>query len=90
MWLCDVFDRVHSLQEEGVVPDRWTYNTIIRTYGFADYPDRAVYWFKAMQDAGISPDRVTYMILVSTFERAGNIDEAARWCLRMSQAGYTR
>lgn len=78
------------MQRDGFTPDRWTYNTMIRTYGNADYPDKAVQAFKMMQDAGIMPDRVTYIMLVAAFEKAGNLLEAARWSLWMSQAGYTK
>jgi pentatricopeptide repeat protein len=95
----DVFGRVYFylpdakylfVQRDGFTPDRWTYNTMIRTYGNADYPDKAVQTFKMMQDAGIMPDRVTYIMLVAAFEKAGNLLEAARWSLWMSQAGYTK
>lgn len=79
-----------SVQEEGFRPDRWTYNTMIRTYGYADYPDKAVSMFKTMQDAGIQPDRITYIVLVAAFEKSGNLLEAARWSIWMNQAGYTK
>lgn len=78
------------MQEEGFKPDRWTYNTLIRTYGYAELADKAVKTFKEMQDAGIMPDRVTYVHLVAAFEKSGNLLEAARWSLWMSQAGYSK
>jgi pentatricopeptide repeat protein len=77
-------------QDEGLQPDRWTYNTIIRTYGCADLPDQAVKTFKEMQDADIMPDRVTYINLIGAFEKTGNLLEAARWSLWMTQAGYSK
>lgn len=70
--------------------EKWTYNIIIKIYGFVDYFDKAVYWFKIIQDARILLDRVMYMIFVSILKRIGNIDEATRWCLRMSQVQYIR
>jgi len=78
------------VQEEGFTPDRWTYNTMIRTYGYADYPEKAVCMFKSMLAAGITPDRISYIVLVTAHEKSGNLLEAARWSIWMNQAGYTK
>eukprot|EP00897_Mesotaenium_endlicherianum_P003808 jgi/Mesen1/3455/ME000194S02602 len=81
-------DTLTRMEEAGLKPDMWTYNTLIGAYGAVDMPYACVKVVREMQEHGFTPDKVTYKNLIMAFTNAGDYLEAARWSLWMQQAGY--
>ncbi|KAJ9154233.1 hypothetical protein P3X46_027589 [Hevea brasiliensis] len=70
---CVLFD---SMESYGVVPDIFSYSSLIQILASADLPDKAKYYLKKMQEAGLVSDCIQYCAVISSFVKLGRLEMA--------------
>lgn len=57
------------------LPDVFTFNSIVGTYGNCGQIEKMEKWFDEFQHMGVSPDIVTFNILIQSYGKAGMYDK---------------
>ncbi|RVX22194.1 Pentatricopeptide repeat-containing protein [Vitis vinifera] len=87
---CQLID---SMENHGVLPDKFSYNSLIQILASADLPHKASQLemaeglFKEMIGYNVQPDVVVYGILINAFADVGNVREAVNYVNAMRNAG---
>eukprot|EP00927_Polykrikos_kofoidii_P065051 TRINITY_DN60847_c0_g1_i1.p1 TRINITY_DN60847_c0_g1~~TRINITY_DN60847_c0_g1_i1.p1 ORF type:complete len:851 (-),score=103.83 TRINITY_DN60847_c0_g1_i1:443-2995(-) len=67
----------------GLLPDDFTYNSIMGGFARSGRLDVAAMWLERMISADVRPTVVTFNTLIAGAARAGRPEEAERWLVRM-------
>ncbi|GAB2283220.1 hypothetical protein Dimus_017745 [Dionaea muscipula] len=72
------FDGAEKLFDEmtqrGIVPDNFTFCTIISCARLRSLPSKCVEWFDKMRTFGCDPDDVTYSAMINVYGQMGDVD----------------
>lgn len=63
----------NQMQDAGITPDIWTYNSLANVLGSCGEWERAIGLLDDMRATGLKPDVVTYSTLVGACEKAGQV-----------------
>jgi len=77
------------MKEDGVSPDAYCYNTIIKLFARHNQKKEALEFFNCMKKAGVSPDAVTYNTLIHLLFKLGNVADALECFASMRTAGLS-
>ncbi|KAK2986088.1 hypothetical protein RJ640_011529 [Escallonia rubra] len=70
---CRLFD---SMEKNGVVPDKCSYNSLIQMLASGDLPQIAKSYVGKMQEAGLVSDCIPYCAVISSFAKVGQLEMA--------------
>ncbi len=80
---------VSEMIEKKVAPDKFTYSTLISSFGKAGKFDSALMWLHRMEEKGITPDLVTFSTVIVLAGKLKNFTRAVSLFSKMRAAGKT-
>jgi pentatricopeptide repeat protein len=78
---------VSEMIEKKVAPDKFTYSTLISSFGKAGKFDSALMWLHRMEEKGITPDLVTFSTVIVLAGKLKNFTRAVSLFSKMRAAG---
>lgn len=78
---------VSEMIEKKVAPDKFTYSTLISSFGKAGKFDSALMWLHRMEEKGITPDLVTFSTVIVLAGKLKNFTRAVSLFSKMRVAG---
>ena len=63
-------------KRQGLVPDVFTYNTLISACRNGNQLERALEIFQEMKQQGVLPDVITYSTLISAYDKVNQLKQA--------------
>lgn len=70
---CQLID---SMENHGVLPDKFSYNSLIQILASADLPHKAKFYLMKMQETQLVSDCIPYCAVISSFIKLGQLEMA--------------